>query len=55
VLPIDCPTCDFLVTVSADDWLFLIGRQRAPQDAATLLFLSPLTPNADPPAAGRTA
>ena len=33
VLPIDCPACDFLVTVAADDWLFLIGRQRAPQDA----------------------
>jgi hypothetical protein len=33
VLPIDCPACDFLVTVAADDWLFLIGRQRTPQDA----------------------
>ena len=33
VLPIGCPECDFLVTVAADDWLFLIGRRRAPQDA----------------------
>ena len=29
VLPIDYPACDFLVTVAAEDWLFLIGRQRA--------------------------
>jgi hypothetical protein len=35
VLPIDCPACDFLVTVAAADWLFLIGRQRAPQDASS--------------------
>jgi hypothetical protein len=32
VLPLDCPACDFLVTVAAEDRLFLIGRQRAPQD-----------------------
>jgi hypothetical protein len=32
VLPIDCPACDFLVTAAADDWLFLIGRQRELQD-----------------------
>ena len=36
VLPIDCPACDFLVTVAAEDWLFLIGRQRAPQDAPSV-------------------
>ena len=32
----DCPACDFLVTVAAEDWLFLIGRQRAPQDAPSV-------------------
>ena len=36
VLPIDCPACDFLVTVAAEDWLFLIGRQCAPQDAPSV-------------------
>ncbi len=36
VLPIDCPACDFLVTVAAEDRLFLIGRQRAPQDAPSV-------------------
>ena len=37
VLPIDYPACDFLVTVAAEDWLFLIGRQlrrRTPRASA---------------------
>jgi hypothetical protein len=32
VLPIECPACDFLLASTTDDWLFLIGRQREPQE-----------------------
>jgi hypothetical protein len=28
MVPDDHPQCDFLVTAAAEDWLFLIGRQR---------------------------